>query len=109
MLQVECLIITAGSPVVKRLGSLGRVSRWSHVGPSTTAICLPPVAGEMLYTATCAVDVSSSAEQEVLEEDSREGGRCTTASARGVIQQLGLHSVEKRGCSERWGGAGQAG
>lgn len=79
------------------------------MGPSTTAICLPPVASEMLYTVMCAMSVSSCAKQEVLEEDSREGGRCTTASARGVIQQPGLHSVEKRGHSERWGGADQAG
>lgn len=109
MLQVERLIVTAGSPAVKRLGGLGRVSRWSHVGPSTTAVCLPPVASEMLYTVMCAADVSSCTKQEVLEEDSREGRRCTTASARGVIQQPGLHSVEKRGHSEGWGGADQAG
>lgn len=72
------------------------------MGPSTAAGCLPPIAGEMLYTATHAADVPSSAKQEILE-DSRESARCTTASVQGVIQQLGLHSVERRGCGERQG------
>ena len=41
-LQGEHLILTAGSPGAKRPGGLGRVSRWSLVGPPGTADCLLP-------------------------------------------------------------------
>lgn len=73
------------------------------MGPSTAAVHLPPVAAEMLYTAMCAVDVSSSAKLGVLEEDSR----CTTASAGGAIGSW--DSAAGKGGFAVEDGAGQAG